>query len=152
MRYPLNASVPNPPGAIGCPLPRTRTAASVRANALFCRMGGPPKPRPASAANMSKRGLSARLYAPNQTSNMVNAGLPKGNLAAAKGGRGVDRLLQNRTPNKQNRPSAYRRRAAFSPQVRWAMRPRLSLSDFERLMPGADHPRAAVSAGCGAAP
>ena len=49
--------------------------------------GARPKPGPASPANMSKRGLSARHYVPNQTLIMVNARLPKGNLAAGNQGR-----------------------------------------------------------------
>src|SRR5216683_3319284 len=57
-RYPLNASVPNPPGANGCRFHSRApdAAANANAGALLCRMGGPPKPRLASAANMSKQG------------------------------------------------------------------------------------------------
>ena len=52
----------------------------------WCRMGPVQSQGPDSSANVSKRGLFARHYVPNQTLIMVNARLPKGNLAAGNQG------------------------------------------------------------------
>src|SRR5260370_26127446 len=146
-RYPLNASVPNPPGANGCRFHGRAKSAAVSAPALkpcCVAWGARPKPRPASAANMSKRGLSARLYAPNQTLIMVNTQLPQGIL-----GGGNEARLDWRSGPELDLRQLKKQTARLLSQtggriaVRLAGALRLKLQE---LMPGADRPTAASDA------
>jgi hypothetical protein len=91
-RFPLFRIMlrPKSSGSKWLPVPQPRVGRSVtrqRESLIGVAWGARPKPGPDSPANVSKRGLSARHYVPNQTLIMVNARLPKGNLAA--GNRGV---------------------------------------------------------------
>ena len=61
-----------------------RSVTRQRESLIGVAWGARPKPGPDSPANVSKRGLSARHYVPNQTLIMVNARLPKGNLAGKR--------------------------------------------------------------------
>ncbi|MEH2566386.1 hypothetical protein V1289_006013 [Bradyrhizobium sp. AZCC 2289] len=80
---------PKSSGSKWLPVPQPRVGRGVerqRESLIGVAWGARPKPGPASPANVSKRGLFARHYAPNQTPIMVNARLPKGNLAAGNQG------------------------------------------------------------------
>jgi hypothetical protein len=80
---------PKSSGATGCRFHSRASGAAICASArasLCVTWGARRKPGPASPANMSKRGLFARHYASNQTPRVVNARLPKGNLAAGNAG------------------------------------------------------------------
>src|ERR1700722_15888435 len=98
---------------------------------------------------MSKRGLSARLYAPNQTLIMVNSGLPKGILAAAKGGSGIGAFpgQTREDPNKTARMLS--QTGGFGRQGLWWHCARGLSLEFKSLKfgPGAGRPRAASGAG-----
>jgi len=91
-RFPLFRIMlcPKSSGSKWLPVPQPRVGRSVtrqRESLIGVAWGARPKPGPDSPANVSKRGLSARHYVPNQTLIMVNARLPKGNLAAGNQGR-----------------------------------------------------------------
>jgi hypothetical protein len=80
---------PKSSGSKWLPVPQPRVGRGVerqRESLIGVAWGARPKPGPDSPANVSKRGLSARNYVPNQTLIMVNARLPKGNLAAGNQG------------------------------------------------------------------
>src|SRR5258708_6858873 len=91
-RFPLFRIMlrPKSSGSKWLPVPQPRVGRGVerqRESLIGVAWGARPKPGPDSPANVSKRGLSARHYVPNQTLIMVNARLPKGNLAAGNPGR-----------------------------------------------------------------
>ena len=89
VRYPLNASVPNPPrgGRLPVPRPRVRHGGKPAREPRDVSHGRPVQSRVMnSPANMSKRGLFARRCVPNQTLIMVNGRLPKGNFGGLKCG------------------------------------------------------------------
>src|SRR5258707_13135660 len=91
-RFPLFRIMlrPKSSGSKWLPVPQPRVGRSVtrqRESLIGVAWGARPKPDPDSPANVSKRGLSARHYVPNQTLIMVNARLPKGNLATGNRGR-----------------------------------------------------------------
>ena len=94
-------------GSEGLPAPQPRVGPGCmrqRESLIGVAWGARPKPGPASPANVSKRGLFARHYVPNQTLIMVNARLPKGNLAAGNQGNSGGYGRGNRVPKADSGP------------------------------------------------
>jgi hypothetical protein len=120
-RFPLFRIMlrPKSSGSKWLPVPQPRVERSVtrqRESLIGVAWGARPKPGPDSPANVSKRGLSARHYVPNQTLIMVNARLPKGNLAAGNRGNPASYGSRTRVPN--GVPTPIRQTPPQGPQVR----------------------------------